>query len=584
MRLTIQDVDLALNQRIQNYIVHEKRTYHELRSDCLSMAPILSVKSDLSIMLEQKAKDDITQHTQYCTQRAHASQQVDDLAEDDRDRLTAAKCEREIKILNQQVSSLNAQLAIVVVTHLLYQGEHSGARTKLEHARFNLRKMHNTYGHQHGHSQLRNNHHEHSTSQHSHSHSPLNADLIAHAEHQVRMCEAEERRQYEIFFQHETTKNKIERDLRSYQSQISDLEKQQAQLNVRARERNKRCFVREKYPNELHRDALSNSNASLLDKDINTQTGSINDLCRQMKNAVTARCYDAFLTQLECNIEALPFSNNEKNALKMIIAKMHEHQHDVAFRKQQQDKLAGLKNSLRLSQERVSDKNSEIKRLTVENQNLAQSNERLQSEYIAFQGQYQQSLEQRNRFATFSVAATAVTAVSSITGYFLLQAGVLAIVPGVNLALAMVAGVTILALGITCCIAAVQASYAQADSERCQQNIVDNEHKIRINNSVMNKSQQNDVPELLRSIEMLGHAIDVQTLETKNAVAKAELSKKQAHEIDVVGLCSANSYGRLFTDSAANIAVALPYDDNIHIPVADAIYPSAPPPEQHSPR
>lgn len=576
MPLNIQDVETLLNQQIETYL-REKVTYEGLRSKCLACAPILPVIYALSTMLGRMAGDDIALKTQELTQEAHDRQMISDAAEEVSDKATKSKCEGETKELTTKITSLEYQLLAVNAIYLIQQIAYSGARAELEQARCTVRDLENrqypTQNQKHDRHQ-----HGHPSPQEPHSHSrPLDTDLHR-ARQRVYELEAKERTEYVTYIKHQDDKSTIEREISNCKLDIKVLSRRKDELDRKAVARNRRRLVRASCLNELDSNALSHSNAEQLNKMVKETSASINETCSQMKRLMKERCYDVFLKQLQSQIDTLELNKNEKIALNEIVTKMQEHQADVGFKQQQEAELARLRSSLQAEEERLTHKKAQLLNLTQRNNELENANDTLGANVLTFKTSHEKLLEQRNRYAIFSLAALGVTAISSITAYFLIQAGVLALVPGVNLILTAVAGVVTVGLAVTCAVAAIGAYCKQSEIDACEQTISSNAGEMERNTLTMNQSKKTDIPGLTLAIEDLKRDIAEQVVATENAGRKAASSIQQAEAIQVGGPSRANSFGRLglFSEPVVATAVACEHEANLELPLAKTVYPSSP--------
>lgn len=578
MPLNIQDVETLLNKQIQAYL-RERVTYEGLRKKCLTVAPVRPVIDALSALLGGMAVEDIALKTQELTQEAHYRQMISDAAEEESDKATKSKCEGETKELTTKITSLEFQLLAVNAIYLIQKVAHSGARAELEQARSTVRDLENrqypTQNQKHDRHQ-----HGHPSPQEPHSHSrPLDTDLHR-ARQRVYELEAKERTEYVTYIKHQTDKSTIEREISNCRSDIKVLSRRKDELDRKEVARNRRRLVRASCLNELDSNALSHSNAEQLNKMVKETSASIIETCSQMKRLMKERCYDVFLKQLQSQIDTLELNKNEKIALNEIVMKMQEHQADVCFKQQQEAELADLRSSLQVLEQRLTDKKAQLLDLTQRNKDLVNANELLGGNLLTFKTSHEKLLEQRNRYATFSLAAVGVTAISSITAYFLIQAGVLALVPGVNLILTAVAGVAIAGLGVTCAVAAIGAYCKQSEIDACEQTISNNAGEMERNTLTMNQSQKTDIPGLTEAIENLKRNIAEKVVATEHAGKKAASSIKQAEAIQVGGLSRANSFG-LFSTSAVATAVAWEHGAPLkELPIAEEVclvQPSAPP-------
>lgn len=574
MELTIQNVDALLNEQMQAYL-SEKHSYQVLRSTCLNLAPISSVVSQLSIKLDKLAVDERALKAHEHTKEAHANQIHSDAIEEISDKAITLNCKREIEHLEKNIAQLTSQLRANNRTYMEQQVAQGDVSSQLATARWSVRQWEQLWeqqinSHQHGHNHNPNHQHVHSFSQRSRV--TMLSNELAKARAQVTALEKEERRQHDIDVRHQTENNFIERERDDCKSKVEGLVRQLDELKIKQRARDKRCSARILHQNELHRNALSLTSARSLDIIINNVVSSIKRTCAQMKNEVEKQCYDVFLKQLEIHVDTLALNENERTTLKEIIEAMKKHQSDMAFKREQESILASLQSSLQSREQGLSNKQAQFISLIQRNKCLTNDNEILGAKLLTLQTSHEKLLEDRNRFATFSLAAIGVTAISAITAYFLIQASVLALVPGVNLILGAAAGLAIMGLTVTCGVAAIRASYKQADILVCKKNLNDNTAEFNRNNLTMNQSEKTDIPNLKLVIENLKKDIEIQVEEAKIAGVKAAASIEHARKIELVPY---NSYARFY--SGINIAVACEDDVTSELPIAKVCYPSAPP-------
>jgi len=558
MRLDTQNVEAMLNEQVLVYLRHTL-TYEILRSNCLTTTPIQFIVNSSSTILDNLAAADKTQTTTQLTQQAHSHQVNQDVSQEIEDTLNASTYKSEKQERETRVSSLNTELFAINTVYLVHQLLHSGADRELQRARSNIQNLENRIRDmQSSHEQHRHGHgHEHKH-QHNHSAHPglqsLEQELGRERQHVSRL-HTDERREFTIFFQHQTNKHKIENEISNSQSHIKALSKQQDSITAREAERNLRRSALRNHPNESPRQALSMAHANQLDMDIQAAHRSINTICSQMKNTVRDTCYQVFLNQLDRQIESLGLAQNEKTALRQILAKMNEYQRDAHFKQQQESELSRLNTALQVNMQNHAHKQSEYGRLNVRNALLINANELLNSQLLSLHSSHEALIEMRNFYTIVSLAATGTAGVGSLTAYFLIQAGIIAFVPIINIVLAAIVGVVLMGLIITASVAAIQASFKQSEIDTCEQTFINNENEKSRNIQTMSQSQFTDLPNLVSNMILLEQQITAQTIITENARHKANSSRTEANEIRINTADFGNNNSTFFTPSAPPMPV-----------------------------
>ena len=558
MGLEILNVDTLLAVAVQTSL-RGAVTYGDLRSKSLTIAPIQSIVTDVTNRVDTIAEQDISEATTQLTIRAHSQQIDQDAWQERNDKEKGLAYQREKLALEIKISDLSTELFSVNALYFVHQLTHSGAQGELQRAQTKVAVLEkqissiqseNTHHHGHGHGQV--NEHQHQHNQHS-SHPKLHhlESELQIARQQVSRLHDNERREYQVYYQHDRNKNRIESELSISRARISELLSEQRNMDTREVERSRRRSTRESHPDSLIREALSAMNANQLDGDIQRSSSSINNTCRQIKVLANLRCYPVFLNQLSLEVDTLSLPQNERTALKQIIAKMNEHQRDVLCREQSETALFELNAQLQSKRKNHADKQSEVGLLSARNEELKRLNSELNSKLPTLHSSHAYLLEQRNFYTKSSLAAVGITGAGTVTAYFLIQAGIISLVPAANIIIAAVIGTVLMGLIITTCVDAVRTSIKHSEINACSQTIANNTTIISKNIQTMNQSLGADLPVLVSDIKELEQKVGIQTTATEQARQKEQLSLSEAHAIKVPAPNFGNSNSSSFFASSA---------------------------------
>jgi len=545
--MPLDRIDQMLNNEAQAYL-NTSLNYDILRSDCLAAEPVQPVIVPVITLLDTYAVEEKAQANISLTQQAHDRQIEQDASQEYSDTREVSTYKTEKENLQAKISSLRWEQVTVDALYLAYQISHSSAHCALQQAQSRLcdleSRIHNNY-HYHGHP------HEHE-SQHYHSFStdPYLEIQLTQARYEVSRLQDKEREESCIFIGHQTRKSRIESEVYRCETRIDSIIVRENDLKKQKTERNQRHSVRTNHPNELRENALSSRNINQLKTDIQTQFNSINDTCQKMKNLAEERCYTVFLNQLELQLDTLLcLYSNEKTALKKIITTMNEYQLEVDFRLQQETELLRLEAALKFNWQTYTNKTAEYEALNNNNNNIINSNELLKSGLRPLETQYEKLLKLRNDYSIGTLAAIGLTGASTITAYFLIQAGLMS--PVLGLIGTAVLGAAIIGLVITSSTFAIMAAFKNNEIHTCQQTILNNETISIQNDQTMAAYQEIELPNLSKHIYNLQEQVAEQATITDAARQKETLTFEKAEGIRVIGPGAGNNNSAFFQAASA---------------------------------
>ena len=515
MKLAEQNITTML-QGVTTTYVHTV-DYNKLRSDCLSVKHIDAVAGAVTSRLEEIAANEIKDNINELTHSAHQLQKAQDASEENNDCGLKLEYKNKKKEHETAISGLGLTLLGVESLYLLHQLAHSGADRELKKAESRVRALQHEI----------NTESQRNTPEASHAKLAGLRHQLATENALVSRLHANERHEWAVFYQHQSDRDEINTKIRNHESAIRTLSQQEIELAKRENMRNQRHIAE-----PLSRQALSMTNADLLDRNIARTRNGTNATCRGMQKTARNNCHETFLNQLHLELNTLPeLTSNQKGALIRIIEKMQEHLRDLRLKQQQEDKLSQLESDLLLNRTDLANKLQGSAQLETRNMELVNENERLGATLGTLQSELKSLQEQRNFYAKASLGTAVTAGVGSVSAYFLIQAGIIALVPAVNIVVAVVVGVALLALMTTAIVAAVRTSYKQSEVAGCQQEIANNTAALDQNRQQLNKNQNTEIPQLRANITRIEHDISIQTPLTNAARSKAASSLEEAQKI-----------------------------------------------------
>ncbi len=522
--MNVANINALLEQEITTYL-KQSRTYVELRSNCLAVAPVKPVVDKLSSLLDEMAAGEKAEKTHTLTHEAHRDQIIEDRVNTDLDSDRAARLAVEKQTLQSTILDHNSALVITETLYIFHQLIHSGAHEKLNRAEERVRNM------EHQIRQLQLRQFDNTPSVH-HELMVLLRQLQIEREN-VSLLHTDERREHAIYYEHTNRKSSIANEISSCQSRIQTLSTEESRIQARKTERRIRDAARSSNPDGSPRLALSDSNAHQMDNRIQAAHRKIDTDCGQMKSTGNTRCYSDFLNQLQPQIEELQLGSNEKSALITIVEKMKTHVNDLGDKQEQESALNRLQGLLEANRKQQLVANARFAALHASNKILSSRNDGLNLDLLSLRPIHEKQLDQRNFYAKCLLGVTFVIGAGALTGWFLLQAGVIALIPVLNIIAAAVILGVLAGFIIAVSIAAVRAWLTQAKISKCEQNLSDNACQIDSNMDSMQNTQGNELPRLRTELAALEQQHTAQSRVTKAAQDKAQTSYQEAAQITV---------------------------------------------------